>query len=353
MQAFSVTGFQLTSGEVLAKMTVAFRTLGRLAPGGTNAVLVLHGYTTGPSMLDAGSNVAEGSWSELVGPGKAIDSDKYFVICPNMLGSSYGSTGPGSTNPATGKHYGLDFPRITLEDIVNAQKALLDALGVRSLAAVAGPSFGAYQAFQWAVSYPSMVRRVVAAVGAPFNPGSAGSSNAIVDKLATAPGWKSWLADGDQAAMLDTLTAMRIHTLTTYGVDAELASAIPDPETRRACIAELARDWAAGFNPGSLVALMQAAEQFDVRPQLGAITAPVMLVMSRTDAVFSPALACELSALPATRSWTYVELDSEKGHFASGADATLWSGTLHRFMNTEPAAWIAHGLPLATVEETT
>ncbi|MES3021495.1 MAG: alpha/beta fold hydrolase [Pseudomonadota bacterium] len=351
MQTISVKDFGLASGEVLPEMTVAYRTLGRLDPGGTNAVLVLHGYTTGPAMLDAGANVAEGSWSDLVGPGKAIDSDRHFVICPNMLGSSYGSTGPGSRNPATGKHYGLDFPRITLEDIVNAQKALLDALGVNSLEAVAGPSFGAYQAFQWAVGHPSMVRRVVAAVGAPYNPGSAGSSQAIVDKLAAAPGWENWREHGDQASMLATLTAMRIHTLTTYGVDAELTPAIPDPAERAARIAELAREWAMGFNPGSLVTLMQAAESFDLRPRLAAIEAPVMLVMSRTDAVFSPALARELASIPATRNWSYVELDSEKGHFASGADAALWADQLHSFMNTEPAAWIAHGLPLAPTPE--
>ncbi|MES2900288.1 MAG: alpha/beta fold hydrolase [Pseudomonadota bacterium] len=350
MQTFSVNGFRLASGKVLDEMTVAFRTLGKLNAEGSNAVLVLHGYTTGPAMLDAGSNVAEGSWSDLVGPGKAIDSDKYFVVCPNMLGSSYGSTGPGSINPATGKHYGLDFPRITLADIVAAQKALLDSLGVRSLAAVTGPSFGAYQSFQWAVSYPSMVKRVVAAVGAPFNPASAGASSAILDKLQSAPGWSDWCRDGDQRAMLETLTAMRIHTLTTYGVDAELTPSIPDPAARAARIAALARDWASEFNPGSLITLMQAAEQFDLRDKLDAISAPVLLVMSRTDAVFSPALASAIAAIPATRSWSYIELDSEKGHFASGADAALWADTLHNFMNTEPDAWISHGMPAPTPE---
>jgi homoserine O-acetyltransferase len=336
MQTFSTHDFALAGGGTLASMTVAYRTMGRLDAEGSNAVLVLHGYTTGPSMLDAGANVAEGSWSELVGPGKAIDSERYFIICPNMLGSSYGSTGPGSVDPATGKHYGLQFPRITLADIVNAQKALLDALGVRKLAAVAGPSFGAYQAFQWAVSYPAMVQRVVAAVGAPFNPGSVGASAAIVEKLASSPGWDSWCASGEQDAMLDTLTAMRIHTLSTYGVDAELAPSIPDAGQRRQRIAQLARAWAGDFNPGSLVTLMQAAEQFDLRPQLGSIRAPVMLVLSRSDPVFSPTLAQELSAYPATASWTYVELDSDKGHFASGADAALWSADLARFINAAP-----------------
>ncbi len=351
MHTFSVSSFALASGALLADMTVAYRTMGRLDADAGNAVLVLHGYTTGPSMLDAGSNVAEGSWSELVGPGKAIDTDRYFVICPNMLGSSYGSTGPASIDPATGRHYGVDFPRIGVADIVNAQKALLDALGVRRLAAVVGPSFGAFQAFQWAVSYPAMVERVVAAVGAPFSPAAVGGAGALLAKLSADPGWPAWRDHGDQQAMLDCLTAMRIHTLTTYGVDAELAPRMPDPVLRAEHIRGLAREWAQGFDPGSLITLMAAAEAFDLRTQLGAIEAPVMLVLSRSDAVFSPALARELAMLPATADWTYVELDSDKGHFASGADAGLWADTLRRFMSTEPSAWVPSGMPAPTSPE--
>jgi len=108
----TVPNFKLSSGDVLAQATTSYRTLGVLNAQRNNVVLVLHGYTTGPAMLDEGSNVAEGSWSGLIGPGRAVDTDRYFVICPNMLGSSYGSTGPGSIDPATNKPYGGDFPLI-------------------------------------------------------------------------------------------------------------------------------------------------------------------------------------------------------------------------------------------------
>lgn len=325
-----VHDFPLAGGVVLPHMTVAFRRLGRLNPAGDNAVLVLHGYTTGPAMLDADANAAEGSWSGLVGPGLAIDTDRYCVLCPNMLGSSYGSTGPGSIDPATGKPYGPDFPAITPADIVNAQKALLDALGVTKLAAVAGPSFGAYQAFQWAAQYPDMVGKVVAAVGAPWHPAPP-SSAAMLQALQADPGWDAWCA-GDAAALLPHLTALRTRTLTLYGVDAELSARMPDPQKRAAEVARLAREWAEGFNPMSLVRLMQAAEQFDVRPQLPQLDIPVLYVLSRTDPMFSPALGRTVMELPGTRRWQYVELDSDKGHFASGADAALWADTLHRFM---------------------
>jgi len=315
-----VHDFRLESGVVLPHMTVAFRKLGQLNAARDNVVLVLHGYTTGPAMLDACANVAEGSWSELVGPGKPVDTSRWCVICPNMLGSSYGSTGPS----------GPDFPAITVADIVNAQKALLDALGVTRLAAVTGPSFGAYQAFQWAASYPHMVGRVVAAVGAPWHPAPPAAAG-ILQALQEDPGWEAWCG-GDAEAMLPFLTAQRIRTLTLYGVDAELSGRIPDAAARAAEVARLAREWAEGFNPMSLVVLMQAAEGFDLRAQLPAMRAPVLYVLSRTDPLFSPALGREVMQLPGTENWTYVELDSDKGHFASGADAALWAEALRTFM---------------------
>ena len=334
----------LESGEVLREATTAYRTLGRLNADGDNAVLVLHGYTTGPAMLEAGANVAEGSWSDLVGPGRAIDSDRYFVICPNMLGSSYGSSGPATLDPATGRPYGADFPRITLHDIVAAQKGLLDALGVRRLAAVAGPSLGGYQALQWAVDHPGMVDRVVAAVSAPYNPPGVVQRASLQDRMSRHPAWnKGHPAPG---AMVDWLTELRVDTLRRYGVDNELKPRLPDPAARDAEIGRLAREWAAGFDPGSLLTLAQAAEDFDLRPRLAAIRAPLLMVISRSDQVFSPAMAAEFAPLltQAGVPWSYVELDSDKGHFASGADAALWSHLLREFMATEPAQWNSWGM---------
>ncbi|MES2148945.1 MAG: alpha/beta fold hydrolase [Pseudomonadota bacterium] len=347
----AVRDFRLASGMVLAEMVTACRTLGQLNANADNAVLVLHGYTTGPSMLDPGANVAEGSWSELVGPGKPIDSDRYFVICPNMLGSCYGSTGPGSINPVSGKPYGLDFPRMTMVDIVHAQKVLLDALGVRRLAAVAGPSFGGYQALQWALSYPEMVERVVAAVSAPFHPGGAGQSAGLLTMLSAAPGWAAWCSGARPEAMVEQLTNMRIDTLTRYGVDAELALRIPGEVQRAAELMRLARAWAQDFDPGSLIALMQTAETFDLRAQLASISAPVLLVLSRSDPVFSPALARQIASLPGTANWSYVELDSDKGHFASGADAALWAGSLDAFMRADSGSWTSFGFDISTAGE--
>src|SRR5438270_12786200 len=149
-QFFTLRDFPVADGTVMPEATIVYGTYGRLARDGRNAVLVTHGYTG--SHHAAGRNLANanqpGSWDGLIGPGKPIDTDKLFVVASNMLGSSFGSTNAASLNPQPGEAYGPDFPNITIRDIVAAQKALLDHHGVRHLVAVAGPSYGGYQAFQ-------------------------------------------------------------------------------------------------------------------------------------------------------------------------------------------------------------
>ena len=167
---FTLRNFPLTDGTVMPEATIAYETYGRLAPDGRNAILCTHGYTG--SHHFAGRNPANGnqpgSWDGLIGPGKAIDTDKLFVVASNMLGSSFGSTNAGGINPHTGEAYGPDFPKIAIRDIVAAQRALLDHLGIRHLVAVAGPSYGGYQAFQWAVAYPDFMDAIVPVNTAPW-----------------------------------------------------------------------------------------------------------------------------------------------------------------------------------------
>ena len=155
-QFFTIRDFALTNGTVMPEVKIAYETYGTLAPNGRNAVLITHGYTS--THHAAGRNPANGDnpgwWDGLIGPGKAIDTDKLFVVSSNALGSSAGSTNGASLNPATGKPYGSGFPAITMRDIVAAQKSLLDGIGVKHLVAVAGPSYGGFLGFQWSVSYP-------------------------------------------------------------------------------------------------------------------------------------------------------------------------------------------------------
>jgi homoserine O-acetyltransferase/O-succinyltransferase len=188
---FTIRDFRLQSGAVMPEVKIAYESYGHLAQDGRNAVLVTHGYTS--SHHAAGRNPANrnlpGWWDGLIGPGKAIDTDKLFVVASNMLGSSYGSTNGASLDPRTGKPYGADFPAIAVRDIVAAQKALLDSLGVRHLVAVAGPSYGGYQAFQWVVAYPEMMDAIAAVVTAPRSQNAEKSLAELEARLATDPEW--------------------------------------------------------------------------------------------------------------------------------------------------------------------
>ena len=156
---------QLDCGRSLGPVTLAYETWGVLNADRSNAILILHAFSGDSHVASHGGPDCDldgpGWWEAMVGPGKGIDTDRYFVICSNILGSCRGSTGPGSTNPETGRPYGLDFPVVTIADMVKAQKSLIDHLGIRQLYAVVGGSVGGMQVLQWCVSYPQMVRAAI------------------------------------------------------------------------------------------------------------------------------------------------------------------------------------------------
>jgi homoserine O-acetyltransferase/O-succinyltransferase len=154
------TPLLLESGEQLRHVTLAYETYGQLNGDRSNAVLILHALS-GDAHAAGLHSLPEGSlgwWDDCIGPGKAFDTNKYFVICSNILGGCQGSTGPGSINPDTGREYGLSFPIVTVADMVHAQRHLVDHLGIDELLAVAGGSMGGMQVLQWAVSYPERVK---------------------------------------------------------------------------------------------------------------------------------------------------------------------------------------------------
>ena len=163
------TPLALKSGAVMPSYSLRYETYGALNADRSNAILVCHA-------LNASHHVAGwyaddpkdiGWWDNLIGPGKPVDTDKFFVIGVNNLGGCHGSTGPASPNPATGRPWGADFPVVTVEDWVAAQARLADALGIRQFAAVLGGSLGAMQALQWAIAYPDRLRNALVIAAAP------------------------------------------------------------------------------------------------------------------------------------------------------------------------------------------
>lgn len=155
--------FSFESGRVLSSVSIAYETYGRLNEAKDNAILVCHALTG--SAHAAGLNRADeqkpGWWDAMIGPGKAFDTNKYFVICSNFLGSCFGTTGPSSVDPATGKRYGLRFPVVTIRDMVRLQKRLVDHLGIKQLFCVAGGSMGGMQALEWGATYPDMMKNII------------------------------------------------------------------------------------------------------------------------------------------------------------------------------------------------
>ena len=155
--------FNLESGKTISNVEIEYEIYGKMNVDKSNVILICHALTGDAHA--AGFHKGDkkpGWWNIVIGPNKAFDTDKYCIVCSNILGGCKGSTGPSSINPETGKHYGTSFPVITIADMVNAQKKLIEYLGVRQLYAVAGGSMGGMQVLQWTVSYPDMVKKAIA-----------------------------------------------------------------------------------------------------------------------------------------------------------------------------------------------
>ena len=153
----------LDCGRTLKGVNIRYETVGTLAPDRSNAILITHALSGDAHVCGrhAPEDPKPGWWDEMVGPGRAIDTNRYFVICSNVLGSCAGSTGPRSVNPDTGNPYNLDFPVITIRDMVRAQRYLIDYLGIEKLLSVVGGSMGGMQAMEWAINYPDRLDSAV------------------------------------------------------------------------------------------------------------------------------------------------------------------------------------------------
>ena len=330
---FESRDFSLELGGVLGELALAYETYGVLNAAGDNAILLCHGYTSNPHA--AGDS--KGWWHNLIGPGCAMDTDKFFVVCANMIGSAYGSTGPGSLNPANGEPYGPDFPDITTGDMVRAQGMLLDELGVAQLAAVVGFSYGGHLTFQWGVMHPDRMRALVPV--ASWNKGRGGLKlvQETIDRFAQCPGWNGGHYYGNEkdSGVLEMLAAVRVDTLRSYGVDRALADKLGSEDAATRGLEKLGRQWAKEFDANSLVVLRKAAIRFNAWDNAANIKAPLMYVLSNSDTRFPPDLAEPMMAhLKASGvDAKYVELDSPYGHRAPSEDWAKWAGDLERFLN--------------------
>jgi homoserine O-acetyltransferase/O-succinyltransferase len=331
--SMEIGSLDLELGGRIEAVTVAYRTWGRLNAAGDNAVLVLHALT-GDS-LAAGPG---GWWDPLIGPGRALDTDQAFVICANILGGCQGTTGPASDDPLTGRPYGMRFPLITIGDIVNSQRALVERLGVRKLVAIGG-SIGGFQALEWATRHPDLVSGVVpvAATGALDAQGVA--MNEIGRRAIMAdPDWRggSYAAEGVFPSR--GLAIARMVGMVTYhskeSMDLRFGR---NPATRPVLYPSFGPTFdvegylhyhgdalTKRFDANSYLYLTRAMDLYDVARDGGEdewlrrIEAPVSLVGIRSDWLFPAgpirALGDRLRGLG--KDIDYHELDSPHGHDA-------------------------------------
>ncbi len=189
---FAFASLKLENGETLAPVTIAYETYGALSEKKDNAVFLCHALSGDAHAAGIDKETGkEGWWDSMIGPGRAFDTDRYFVICANVLGGCMGSTGPSSLHPVTGRPYGPDFPLITIGDMVNAQAKLLDHLGIDTLLSVAGGSMGGMQVLEWMVSHPRRIRSAVPiATAARHSPQQIAFNEVGRQAIMADPNWK-------------------------------------------------------------------------------------------------------------------------------------------------------------------
>ncbi|MFO7555688.1 MAG: homoserine O-acetyltransferase [Desulfobacterales bacterium] len=184
----------LECGKKLGPVTIAYETFGKLDDDKGNTVLICHALSGDSHVAGyySENDPKPGWWDIMVGPGKGIDTNKYFIVCPNILGSCMGSTGPSACNPKTGKPYGYDFPVVTIGDMVRAQKALLDHMGIKKVLSVIGGSIGGMQVLEWSVRYPEMVVSAVPLATTTRHSALSIAFNEVARQaIMTDPNWKN------------------------------------------------------------------------------------------------------------------------------------------------------------------
>ena len=311
---FDLGDYSCVSGRKLRNVRIGYETYGTLNPDGSNAILVCHYFSGNARAAGPADGIHElpGWWDKAIGPGKALDTDRYFIVSSNSLANlnacdGYSvTTGPASENPETGEAWGLDFPLVTVEDFVRVQKRLLEHLGIERLVAVAGPSGGSVQAIQWSVEYPEMVPRVVAVVspGLYIHPFAAAMMELWARPIIADPAWnkgKYNIANAPreglaQALALVNLTALSYDVVGAFGYAPAEEGKHPAESLEHQFIADatldgIARIRAATLDANSFLYMVRAFKLYDVRHRLHESRARYLFIPSETDMVFPPHLS--------------------------------------------------------------
>jgi homoserine O-acetyltransferase len=379
---------------------VAYETYGTLSPERDNVLLVCHAlsgdaHAAGVSLSPAGASTRDGFaaeardgtagralgwWDGMIGPGKAFDTDRFHVVSTNLLGGCRGTTGPGSTDPATGEPYGLDFPVITVADMVRTQRAFLDVLGIERLAAVAGGSLGGMQAMQWAVQYPDQVDAVVSIASTHALHPQGVAWNAIArESIMADPAWQGGryygtgrapLAGMGVARMVGHITYLSAPALTDrFGRRLQFADDIrftlTEPEFEiESYLRHQADSFVRRFDANTYLYTSRALTYFDLARQHGGgsltravegVAARTLLIAFSSDWLYPPAASSELEqALRAAgKPVEYHVIEAPYGHDCFLLEEARQTPIIRRFLS-DPAdnrSHHSHQQPADPVEE--
>ena len=349
---------KLDAGVDFSPFQIAYKTYGALDAERSNAVMICHALTGDQHVASTHPVTGKpGWWETMVGPGRPIDTERYFVICANVMGACMGTSGPSSINPVTGQPWGLDFPVITIRDMVRAQAMLLDALGIETLFAVAGGSMGAMQVLQWAASYPQRVFAALPLAGATRHSAQNIAFHEVGRQAIMAdPDWchgdylaqgrnpRRGLAVARMAAHITYLSESALHqkfgrnlqdrTRVTYGFEADFQV--------ESYLRYQGSSFVERFDANSYLYLTRAMDYFDLAAEHGGVLAnafratPVRfcLVSFTSDWLFptseSRAIVHSLNAVAANVS--FVEIESDKGHDAFLLEEPEFAQTLSGFL---------------------
>ena len=349
-------GLLLEGGGRLKELTLAYETYGRLDREKSNAILVCHALTgDGHAAGWHDGDKKPGWWDSIIGSGKALDTEKYFVVCSNVLGGCKGSTGPASVNPVTGMAYGMDFPVITIGDMVHAQKKLVEHLGISRLFAVVGGSMGGMQVLQWAVSYPDMVEKAVAIATTASSSAQQIAFNEV-GRLAilSDPEWKGGNYPAEAPPAHGLAIARMIGHITYLSDESMHRKFGRELQDKEEYAFDFSRDFAVQsylhhqgssftgrFDANSYLYITKAVDYFDLSRNSSLIEgfegvkASFLVIAVSSDWLYPPyqskAVVSALSAADA--EVTYREIESHYGHDAFLLEAGQLNYILHNFLS--------------------
>lgn len=351
-------GFSLERGGTLAEVSVSYETYGELNNDGNNAILVLHALTGDAHAAGRYSedDIKPGWWDEFIGPGRAIDTEEYFVICSNVLGGCSGTTGPSSIHPATGKAYGVEFPEITIGDMVEVQYRLCQEIGVSNLFAVIGGSIGGMQALEWSIRFPDFVQRTVCIAAGESLSAQALAFDIIGRKLIMSdPQWQQGgYADSGNlpeqglaaARMLGHVTYLSYESMAgKFGRERRTDVTTEPFHTDFQVESYLDHQGSAlvqRFDPNAYLYITLAADRFSITEAYGSLesafarsSCEFLIVALSSDWLFPPEQSRDIgnALLAANKKVTYCELGSPYGHDAFLLEVRNLSNVISTFLS--------------------